>query len=339
MTPLSHTDRVQWIDYIKAFCIMSVILNHHYGPQLYGLLTYPYELVGFFFVAGYTYNVKISFGEFISRKTRTLLVPFLIFGVINAILGSLFKTATPLHDRLLGLLIQTPGKWDDLWFLACLFTMEIIYFPISRFHSHFGRHVCVLSLFIICCIYSYFCDTMIPWHLQNALFLLPFIHLGSSLRSNECFTSWMQEMRGSKRLVIPIILIGISYIFTSILFKNYPIDIHILEYGSNLGFVITATLGLSFIFMGSLYLEKYKTTHCMTAINYIGMNTLIFYAFQSKSITFISRVLAIIGISSSSYLGALVSCCIVVMILSLISFIIVNYCPWIIGRRKTFVAD
>lgn len=40
--------RILWIDYIKGMCMIAVILNHLYGPVIYGRLTYPFELAGFF---------------------------------------------------------------------------------------------------------------------------------------------------------------------------------------------------------------------------------------------------------------------------------------------------
>lgn len=38
----------------------------------------------------------------------------------------------PILNTLLGLLIQRAGQWDDLWFIACFFIVDVIYFSILR---------------------------------------------------------------------------------------------------------------------------------------------------------------------------------------------------------------
>lgn len=48
--------------------MIAVILNHLYGPVIYGRLTYPFELAGFFFTAGYTFDLTDSFFNFMRKK-------------------------------------------------------------------------------------------------------------------------------------------------------------------------------------------------------------------------------------------------------------------------------
>lgn len=327
-------DRIQWVDYLKAICILAVILNHHYGPQIYGLLTYPFELVGFFFAAGYTFNKKISFKEFILRKTRTLLIPIFIFGIVNSILGILAKQNTTIQDRIIGIICQVPGHWDDLWFLACLFTMELIYYPVSRIPSKNNQHICVLILFLLGCIYTSIVSERIPWHVENALLLMPYLHIGATLKDNKTLNSWMKSVVDYKKMALYIVASGICYIASVIIFKNYPIDIHILDYGNAIGFAANATFGLCFVVLCCIYLEKFKFCPCLATLSFIGMNTLVFYAFQSKAISIIGIVISKVGISAPSAITTLISCSFVVVILSCISHIIRHLCPWVIGQKQ-----
>lgn len=327
-------DRIQWVDYLKAICILSVILNHHYGPNIYGLLTYPFELVGFFFASGYTLKNNISFKEFIIRKARTLLIPIFVFGIINSTLGILAKQDTTIQERIIGIICQVPGHWDDLWFIACLFTMEVIYFPISRIRFRNSQHICVLILFIIGCIYTTNCRTRIPWHIENALLLMPYLHIGAELKDNKSFNSWIKSIFYQNKVLIYIAALGIFYITSVTIFKNYPIDIHVLDYGNALGFATNATLGLCFVISSCIYLEKFKFRPCMAVLSFIGRNTLVFYAFQSKAISTVSIVMSKVGVSTTSAIGAIISCLFVVMVLSIVSQVINRFCPWVLGQKQ-----
>lgn len=57
-------------------------------------------------------------------KIRGLLIPLVTLSLINGIVG-LFK-GIPYYERLPGIVIQRIGGYEFLWFLAYLFTCEIL---------------------------------------------------------------------------------------------------------------------------------------------------------------------------------------------------------------------
>lgn len=325
-----HNNRIIWIDYLKGICMLSIILNHLCGPIIYGRITYPFELVGFFFASGYTFNIRSNFRDFFITKVKTLVLPIICFGVINTILSSLYKESN-IIDRLVGILIQIPGKWDDLWFLACLFTMELIFYLIlTLWKNSLMRLAICLILSVIGYLSATHSSFRIPWHLENAFILIVFMWIGYLSKANNCLN--INHIIKEKSHRYSPLLICIVYIISILIKKNYPIDVHLLNYGSFPLFLVSALSGLYLIIFIAKSLEQYSNTILLKFLSFIGINTLIYYAFQSKMISFTQLLFAKVGVDPETYLGVIVCCLIVNIFLIIPTQIVRKYFPFMLGK-------
>lgn len=328
----SSVGRIQWIDYLKGLCMVSIVMNHLAWPEWYGRFLYPFQLAGFFFVSGYTFNLKTSFREFLVVKVRTLLIPVLIFGLINTIITYIYP-GTVLKERLIGLVLQIPGKWDDLWFVACLFSMSLIFYPIAKYvKSNIFRLIIVVCLAVASSLYALNFGVNIPWHIENACILLPFMFLGYVAKRTDLGEFMLGKLRDLK-VLIPILLL---YILLIGLWRNYPIDVHVLNYGNFPLFIVSALLGTALIVAMSMRLERWADVRVVRWLQYVGKNTLIYYAFQSKVITALVAVLAVFQISSSTCLVNLLAAMLVCVALIVPVELINRFCPSIIGRQSIY---
>lgn len=323
--------RILWIDYIKGLCMIAVILNHLYAPIPYGQLTYPFELVGFFFVSGYTFNLRDSFRSFLSVKTKSLLIPIITLGTINAVLSYCIKGGT-LFSRLVGICIQRPGLWDDLWFVACLFIAELIFYVIWRFiPSLFSRLFICLLLSIGGYVMTRLLTSALPWHIENACIFTLFLCLGNIIKESKTGAYLIAHSKTHKALGVLFIAI-VAYILLIFTFRNYPIDVHLQQYGSFPVFMTSALFGVYVVFHLSLLLERWQGTICLRFLSYIGANTLVYYAFQSKVISLMNGLGDKIAFPESTYIGSIVYCLLACVILMLPSFLIKRYAPIILGK-------
>jgi acyltransferase len=151
-----------WLDALKGFGIMCVVLGHTASP--YGKLAkfiFSFHMPLFFFIAGTTFNYekyKHSFPLFIQKKAKRLLVPYFTCGVIfflvwltfdcpkpfvntpfSAIAGLFFKTSL---DYIYGIGAINKVTYlagitpiGPLWFLPCLFVTEVIFFYYNTMKS------------------------------------------------------------------------------------------------------------------------------------------------------------------------------------------------------------
>lgn len=310
---------------------MSVILNHLHAPIVYGQLTYPFELVGFFFASGYTFKQTKSFSTFFRKNIKTLLIPVVLLGLINAILSHYTKGGA-FVPLILGIIEQRAGFWDFIWFVPCLFVTKLIFYPIVR------STLTLLRKVVICLIISgigyiliIFMEEGFPWHIENACVMLVFLCLGHVVQETR-FVDLIKANLQTNQCACFFLSVLFFYILLVFSIKNFPIDIHLRQYGCFSAFMISACFGLYIIFCLSLYLEHWNKAYIVRLLQYIGNNTLVFYAFQSKVISFLNIIGDKIGFYSSTYIGSIIYCLLVSFILMIPSYLIRRHAPILLGR-------
>ena len=126
--------RIEWLDDTKGFGICMIMLAHisQYFPPLSPLHKYicSFHVVIFFIVAGYLAGVKRDSAINIKRRSKELLIPYIVFSIVNSAVkigvlvlqGGLTKEI--IRNELKELLITGNGT---VWFLLCLYLVEIIF--------------------------------------------------------------------------------------------------------------------------------------------------------------------------------------------------------------------
>lgn len=324
--------RLDWIDYLKGICMFCVVMSHLYWPEWYERFLAPFYLAGFFFVSGYTFKLKSSFKEFLFVKSRTFLWPILALGFINAFIVYLYP-GVDIKERLLGIMVQIPGLWDDLWFVACLFTMELIFYPFLRYvHSDRGR--CVIISILVCggLVYANSGLMHLPWHLENACIMLPFLYFGYWVKESVHGAKYFNRLRNGKVLLLLLVI----YILLNVVYNNTPVDIHVLEYGFFPFYMLSAFIGVLLVASASLTLDSTLDVRLIkTVLRYVGKNSLVYYAFQSKIITAIIILITPLGWHVHSYVGNIISAVVVCMLLIVPTEIINRFFPFLLGRKRT----
>lgn len=126
-------ERKIWIDMLKGYGIFVVTLGHlgiWYPVEKY---IYSYHMFLFFFISGFLYNEKRSVIDTIRVKSRTLLVPFVLWDAVSSLFGSLIYRNS-IND-FVSEFFMLNGKIcfnAPIWFLIVLFGVEILYACISK---------------------------------------------------------------------------------------------------------------------------------------------------------------------------------------------------------------
>ena len=185
------SQRIEFVDLAKGICISLVVLLHVFGElsgdiiQIMNLFRMPlyYVLSGLFFK---TYD---GFFSFVKKKTNKLLIPFFLTYFFIVLPTSLFlnkyegKTTT-LHN----LFFEGGGKLNlgidgAIWFLLCLFTVNIYFYLIFLLTKRNVVGITILS--IACGLLGYFfsrCGFSLPMWMDSALTAMPFFLFGYLLR-------------------------------------------------------------------------------------------------------------------------------------------------------------
>lgn len=115
--------RIHYLDYAKGIAIILVVLGHIFSGGNVKTYIYSFHMPLFFIISGYLFNysnVK-SFKEFINKKIKAYLIPYVTFSIIN-ILGYYLLSGLSLIVLRNNLLetIKFCGI-GALWFLPVLF--------------------------------------------------------------------------------------------------------------------------------------------------------------------------------------------------------------------------
>ena len=134
-------DRIEYIDLAKGICILLVVLDHIANEGYFSAGDYPLNEVFeqmrmplYFILSGLFFkDYQGGIREFLLRKTNRILVPYLFFIILLRTVSWLVQHYTDFAST--GTNIA--AIWGPLWFLRCLFFMNVIfavtYYGIRRF--------------------------------------------------------------------------------------------------------------------------------------------------------------------------------------------------------------
>ena len=129
--------RIGWIDSAKGIGLLLVVIGHLPIP-LVPVWIYTFHMPLFFFLSGVVFSgKKYTFIEFLKKKVKSLVIPYFSLGlviyffyvIVNGIVGKengLYGSNSEMFVQLL----KQEHFWT-IWFLACLFLVEIIYYWIN----------------------------------------------------------------------------------------------------------------------------------------------------------------------------------------------------------------
>lgn len=185
--------RIPWIDNCKALAISLVVLGHVQSIYLVNEIIFAFAMPAFFFLSGYTFerSADATFTELLQKKFRSLIIPYFGFSAIlfafwflvRRNFGLSYETHATVTDVLMQILCGTNSTFfvTPLWFLTCLFVVEILFWGILRLGKKLRIFVTAL-LFVPGLVYWTYMD-MLPlphvfWNFDQACFFLAFLAIG-----------------------------------------------------------------------------------------------------------------------------------------------------------------
>ncbi len=318
----SVRERILWIDAIKGFGIILVMLAHltSISSSVFWYLCYGFMPI-FFVMSGITYKSNEDVKTYIKKKVFRLLIPYFFYGFIIILISGFLDTRINLVESFIGLLY---GRWSiypldkednilmlgncnaiaPLWFLLNLFLGYILFFIYNKIKWK--------SIFIVLCIMfsiiSSYKTILLPWSLDTCFMTFLFIFTGRKLSIlNNNKIKWYYG----------ILSLAIYFLIGKL---NGPTNYSVGMYGS-LPFVsvmlffilgILEPLGLSMIFM------KINNSTIIKILSIIGKNSLrlmcthiifrdlIIYIYPKFAETFTNQVLVVIIIIILNQLLALI---------------------------------
>jgi acyltransferase len=295
MTP--NTDRIYWIDTLRALAIILMVFGHtcHVEAEVRSIVVYIYSfhMPLFFFISGLNFYPEKYSGSkaFITKKISSLLIPYFFFSFLGygLLLTTEFRSFSLANffNALFRILYADTDLLDfgydgPLWFLPCLFLVEIGFYFISFLKK--GTQTGVIGLlvvlgFILAPLFKY-----IPWTAAGSLVTLLFYWAGF------CFREKLVGLKNPFKMILFILGIIISAVFS---FLNGPVDIAMTYYGNPAYFLLSALGGITYVVLLTTYTKPNKL------LSFIGINSLIIFGLHGAVLFFaFPRLKALINLQT-----------------------------------------
>lgn len=307
---VNKMQRSEWIDMMRGFCMLMVILHHSGASLLYQQFLIPFFLSGFFFLSGYLFsNPNKPFNPVykLIRIVETLIIPYFIYWALSywakaAIDGHL--TIQALKDWGWALL-----RGEKLWFLSALVVCEIVTVGIMWITR---RTMWALTAVIILAIIAEYTIPLfnlgyyLPWYVNNATTALIFLLLGYIYR---CKENIIEKCSKLFKIFLPIAI----YIAITISEMLYPRNF--FSFASNYYSSFAAYLLYSICGIAAIVTIFRHIMPSISPLAYFGQNTLIAYFLCNQLVVFAVRYIDKLG------LPLFVSSVLVMAIVSIVLFI------------------
>ena len=305
--------RIHYLDYAKGIAIILVVLGHIFSEGNIKTYIYSFHMPLFFIISGYLFNysnVK-SFKEFINKKIKAYLIPYVTFSIIN-ILGYYLLSGLSLIVLRNNLLetIKFCGI-GALWFLPVLFIAETI-FMFCKFNNKkiiysvlifIGISGIALSIWVLT-------RSFIALMLIRSMISLIFIIIGYSL----CNVIKNLNLKWYQIAIITILNIALAVI-------NGYVDLWGIQFNNIILYFINSILG-------SLNIISISKKINSKLLSFWGRNTLIIMATHQLILTMFSKINIV------NELNFITKLILVLVIEYPIIVLINNYAPFLLGKFK-----
>ena len=183
-------ERNKALDILKGFGIILMVLGHmHFDDVYFAKYIFGFHMPLFFIASGFLYNENRTIKQTVISKTRSLLIPYILFGGGYYIIYLLLNPHDP--DKLEPLIslffrgVSGLKIESALWFLPAMFFAIVVYRIIGEIiNESILKTVVIIALSIFGCLCSICFGIRLPLGLDSSLASLLFIYVGNEFRKN-----------------------------------------------------------------------------------------------------------------------------------------------------------
>lgn len=271
------------INLFKAIAILIVVSGHLEFSLIPMFPPYSFQVILFFFIAGVLFNPKYNLIEYLKRRFKSLMIPYILYAVFY--LG-LTIAVTPLIHKFWGMPITLKNELlmpfltghqidliSPLWFVPCLFITLIIYKLLNYIKcSHWVRLIVYFIFSLIAIqLQKYSSNVSILW-IFRTMFALFFVELGYFYK---------QKIENNINIFKPQILSGVVVLQSILWLTNQDFTAHdgvglhfLLVWGQYNNFIVPILTSLTGIYITLFLVEiLYDKTKDWSFLHKIGQNS------------------------------------------------------------------
>jgi acyltransferase len=327
--------RVGWIDQAKGIGIVLVVMAHSdldYGWV--GSHINAFHMPLFFFLSGFLFSIDKyeGFQAFIRKKSASILVPYFTFALLSMAYFLLrYQFGDPNYFKDLDIGKQLLGVFYSagirelmdfnlpLWFLTCLFSVEVMFYAIRRWIT---SPMLIVAVLLGSSLLGYLDGRLnpvkLPWGVDVALTAVVFYGAGYLLKHS--------LPRLIARPVLERILLCAGLVLVNALLVSIRVNLNMKVHGNYFVFYLCAFAGLiACILLSSLFRSSF--------VAFLGKNALIIMALHVLVLNMASKLNDRLGIFYGLYMKELADTGLTILLLIPIIYVINRHMPFILGKR------
>lgn len=283
-------NRYEFIDIAKGIGILMVVWAHILLVGVSHSMIYAFHMPLFFFISGFLFNKEKYFSlvHFIKQRTKRLFVPYLWYSIVTWCIWACFRyfrnddVDSYLMPLLQTFIAQGSGAYivhnSALWFIPCLFAVEVLYFLFSKFNEWITLLLSFAIAIVGCILVQVYGDNylfLLPWNLDAAFFALPFYSVANAVRRHVTLQKLVEVV--SEYKIYSLCLTLVLWIILFLLSVNYSVcSMGSSSYNCPLGiFFIRAFIGcFAMILFSILFSVCLSKIRLCKVLKWFGRNSL-----------------------------------------------------------------
>lgn len=223
--------RIAFLDIYRGIGIVIMIAGHIEFGERFDYWLHAFHMPMWFILSGYFYKEPERIAGYVRKKAEQLLIPYFAFGGGYYILWLILKRDAPILEPIRHIIFFNHTGLPIsgvLWFLTCLFLMNLIFLLIKTFFKK-DKSVLIatLAIALLGITFNVLIGVRLPWSADTAMINIPFYCMGYLLRKKETNKYIYRVLHLAPIYTFAIVLIG-SYL----IFKNGYVNLRTAHYGS-----------------------------------------------------------------------------------------------------------
>lgn len=288
--------RIEYLDICRGIAVILVVMSHSLCSRAM-FFANGFFVPVFYFIAGYLSSGHLS----LVKKSRRLLVPYLVFSVLIAAAAVLSGMKDIGWQDIAGVLYSRYALfplWTEdnvvllglgnspLWFLTSMFMSFLTFAVLCRS----GKYAAWMAfVYIAATVAMKYLPVLLPWSMDTAFLTGLFMYSGKVVRQYEIM---------EKGWYVPAVMLAVYA--ASLLVNGYG-NLSVREYGKSV--LLCLASGIS----GSILLLKLShmidNTFLHRPLAAIGRNSLVIFCMQIPFLQIILKVSSMAGIQVATGLG------------------------------------
>lgn len=287
--------RIEYIDLAKGICILLVVWGHVSenvfcltGRGIESSLTSyctSFRMPLYFFLSGLFFKAYGGGWNFVIKKLNRLLIPFASFFILSWLVSWVLcefglsgdKTFKGFYS-LLAFYTEEPMRDGPIWFLLCLFEVNLMYYAIYLLCKEKVAFVVPLVLFIGGVGYCFYFEKVLdlPMYIDRAMYFLPFFVVGGLVRKHTNFMYYGENIRNDVWMLFLCVVAFVAL---------HPQSAFLFSKTNIFTFYVLGVLGTFVVLLLAKILKK------IPVISYIGRYSIVMLCLHAFPLPFLSKIL------------------------------------------------